>query len=65
MGWIVGGIRRWQRDGAVMGGNGEIKRKRGWGLLVATFGRNAGPNDAIVIWALGKPFFKAFFLSFN
>ena len=24
--------------------------------LVMAFRRNAGPNDAIVVWALGKPF---------
>jgi hypothetical protein len=65
VGWIVGGIRRRQRDGTVMGDNGETKRKRGQSPPVTTFGRDAGPNDAIVVWALGKPFFKGFFLSFN
>ena len=65
VGWIVGGLRRWQRDRAVRRGDGETKRKRGRGPLVATFGRNAGPNDAIVVWALCKFFFVCFLFFIN
>ena len=65
VGWIVGGLWRRQRDRAVRRGDGKTKRKRGWGPLVATFGRNVGPNDAIVVWALCKFFFVCFLFFIN